>query len=59
MEVFNRWGTRVFFSESYTGWDGTDNGQDVPGGTYFYVIRLRKVVDAGKEALSGNVTVIR
>lgn len=38
--VFNRWGDEVFRSSIpyRNNWEGTYNGQDLPPGTYFYVI---------------------
>lgn len=38
--IFNRWGDEVFRSaKPYTGdWRGTFNGQDLPVGTYFYIL---------------------
>jgi gliding motility-associated-like protein len=37
LEIFNRWGTRVFFTENYQGdWDGTWKGTHLSDGTYFY-----------------------
>ncbi|MGC9471005.1 MAG: gliding motility-associated C-terminal domain-containing protein, partial [Bacteroidales bacterium] len=60
VEVFNRWGERVFYSEGYSSdreWDGTYKGKDLPIGTYYYVIRLND----GREsrAITGPVTIIR
>ena len=58
VQVFNRWGSRIFYSEGYSDaqrWDGTYNGKDVPVGTYYYVIIPRP--DA--TPISGNVTIIR
>ena len=49
LEVFNRWGHRVFSSTDYKNdWDGTanqgiranDNGAGLPDGTYFYVVKM-------------------
>ncbi|AMM51774.1 hypothetical protein TH61_12125 [Rufibacter sp. DG15C] len=56
IEVFNRWGNKVFESKNYqTPWDGTMKGQPLPAATYYYLIRL-----GGKEEpLSGNVTIIK
>ncbi|GAA4302851.1 hypothetical protein GCM10023183_14890 [Nibribacter koreensis] len=56
VEVFNRWGNKVFESKGYqTPWDGTMKGQPLPAATYYYLIRL-----GGKEEpLSGNVTIIK
>ena len=48
LEVFNRWGQRVFSDKNYKNdWDGQSNqgvrsasGQGLPDGTYFYVVRI-------------------
>lgn len=42
LQIFNRYGTRVFEQNSYTNqWKGQDqDGKDLPTGTYFYVIDL-------------------
>jgi gliding motility-associated-like protein len=39
--VFNRWGNQVFSMKSYSNdqaWDGRWDGNDLPDGTYFYII---------------------
>lgn len=39
--VFNRYGQVVFQSHGYaTAWNGKQNGQPVPAGTYYYIIDL-------------------
>jgi len=41
VSIFNRWGNLVFFAKDYqNNWDGTWNGEDLPDGTYFYVIQV-------------------
>lgn len=43
LQVFNRWGNKVFESDNYspaTFWDGTYNGNSVPDGTYFYILKV-------------------
>lgn len=58
VEVFNRWGSKVFSSTGYTydlWWDGTFNGKDVPIGTYYYVI----IPYPDATPITGNVTIIR
>lgn len=56
VEVFNRYGQRVFRSEGYgTAWDGTSNGKVLPLATYYYVIRLKN----GFEPLTGYVTILK
>ncbi|MBN2762401.1 MAG: gliding motility-associated C-terminal domain-containing protein, partial [Bacteroidales bacterium] len=59
VQVFNRWGERVFYSKGYGGteeWDGTFKGKPLPIGTYYYIITL----DDGKsDPFTGTVTIIR
>ncbi len=39
VQISNRWGQVVFETANYNNeWDGTSNGQQLPDGTYFYVI---------------------
>ncbi|AQG81856.1 hypothetical protein AWR27_22660 [Spirosoma montaniterrae] len=47
LEVYNRWGHRVYMNNAYENdWDGTTNqvstgtGQSLPDGTYYYQVRL-------------------
>jgi len=59
-EVFNRWGQRVFAtqSSSMVGWDGTINGTPCPPGTYVWYCRYQ--IDGQPEALQkGTVILIR
>ena len=58
MTLFNRQGVQVFKRENYTNdnpWDGSNNGQFIPAGVYFYLI------DCGDEAgqQTGSVTIVR
>jgi len=40
MEVYDRWGKLVFVSNDLNrGWDGTYQGQDLPPGSYAFIIR--------------------
>jgi gliding motility-associated-like protein len=56
VEVYNRWGQRVFQSDGYTTpWDGTMNAEPLPAGTYLYVIDLKD----GSEPFKGTVLLIR
>ncbi|WP_029277763.1 tandem-95 repeat protein [Pedobacter borealis] len=61
LEVFNRWGNRVYRSVDYKNdWDGRSNegirvgGDDLPEGTYFYIVILD-----GKDKYVGNITIKR
>ena len=39
--IFNQYGDVVFHAQPYKNdWEGTYNGQDLPAGTYFYVIKF-------------------
>src|SRR5207247_2239309 len=60
MEIFNRWGQKVFESTSLdgSGWDGKLNGNDQPVGVYVYVIDAT-FKDGQKEHHQGNVTLLR
>ena len=56
VEVYNRWGQRVFESIGYSDrWDGTRNGKPLPVGTYYYVIDLGN----GLPKYTGPITLMR
>ncbi len=39
--IYNQWGDQVFYASPYNNdWKGTYNGQPLPTGTYFFVIKL-------------------
>lgn len=60
MEIFNRWGRRVFISQNNEGrgWDGKVNGQEQPIGVYVYKIEIS--YGNGKvEFYKGNVSLLR
>ena len=46
LDVFNRWGSNVYYSNDYKNdWDGRDvDGNPLPEGTYFYVLKPEKAV---------------
>ena len=60
IEVFNRWGNRVYRSNDYKNdWDGRSTegisvGQELPEGTYFYIVILD-----GTEKHVGHITLKR
>ena len=57
VRIFNRWGHTLFESTGYdTPWDGTVNGEKLPGGAYFFVIDL-KVSELNP--LTGSITIIK
>jgi gliding motility-associated-like protein len=52
--IFNRWGSKVFETSSYNNdWNGTHNGQDLPDGSYYYVI------EHDGEVIQGPLTLLR
>ena len=58
VQVFNRWGGLVFESTggtSYQPWDGTNEGDELPVGTYYYIVDL----NTGDEPQKGPITIIR
>jgi gliding motility-associated-like protein len=57
VEIYNRWGELLFHSDDYQNdWDGTYNGENLPIGTYYYIIDLK---DGKTEAFTGPLTVLR
>lgn len=41
IEIYNRWGERLFHSIGYSNaWDGSYRGDPLPVGTYYYIINL-------------------
>ena len=59
VEVFNRYGAKVFESMEYSNnWNGTYKGKPLPDGTYYYVITL-DLVTGQKSYHKGNVTILR
>ena len=58
LKIFNRWGQILY--EGIEGWDGTFNGEPLPGGTYFYVTTI--YTDDRQEVVSilkGSLLLIR
>lgn len=60
IEIFNRWGNRVYRAVDYKNdWagrctEGIYTGQDIPDGTYFYVVMVEN-----KDKFAGSLTVQR
>ncbi|WPP50133.1 tandem-95 repeat protein [Catalinimonas niigatensis] len=56
VEVYDRYGKQVFFSEDYRqSWDGARNGQRLPAGTYYYLIKLNN----GERNHRGSVSILK
>lgn len=60
MEIFNRWGQRLAVMDGLKSyWDGkSPNGEKVPDGTYFYLLKATKT-DGGEVEKQGFITLIR
>ncbi len=59
MDIFDRWGTNIFHSDSITNpWDGMINGTDAEQGNYTYHIRIVNRNTLAHE-YTGRVTLIR
>jgi hypothetical protein len=57
LRVYNRRGDRVYYSRAYdNSWEGTFNGELLPAGTYFYILKL---TPDSEESLQGYFTIIR
>jgi gliding motility-associated-like protein len=58
VEVYNRWGERLFYSQGYAvPFDGRYKGKDLPVGTYYYIINLNH--PAYTKAYTGPLTIFR
>lgn len=58
--IYNRWGNIVYKSASNAfEWNGTNyrNGEDLPEGTYFYIIDLKRIEH--DEPLTGYIQIVR
>ena len=56
VQVFNRYGEKLYYSVGYsTPWDGKYKGNNLPSGTYYYIIDPKN----GRKPVSGYVAIIR
>src|SRR5690606_1972241 len=57
--IFDRWGQRLYRNIGYREpWDGTNNGNKVPVGTYYYQIQLNQL-EGRSPPYTGFITVVR
>ena len=56
ISIFNQWGDEVFHDQPYQNdWKGTFDGEDLPAGTYFYIVDLAD----GNKPMSGYLIIQR
>ena len=56
--ILNRWGDEVFTSKNYENdWRGTYNGNDLPEGTYYFILKVSN--STFSKVYNGDLTVIR
>lgn len=56
VNVYNRYGTNVFSVVGYPApWDGRYKGENLPAGTYYYVIDPKN----GRKIMTGSLTILR
>jgi gliding motility-associated-like protein len=60
VEIYNRWGEQLFITENYSAapFDGKFKGQNLPVGTYYYIISL-KTPKSGTKTFTGPLTIFR
>lgn len=56
IDIFNRYGVKLYGTVGYDNpWDGKYQGEDLPVGTYFYIIDTKM----GNKPISGSITILR
>ena len=56
VEVFNRWGDKVFSSTGYDRhWDGSKDGQQLSDGVYYFIIDIHR----DRAPYTGSITILR
>ena len=60
LEIFNRWGNRVYTAENYLNdWEGTFDNKMLPSGTYFYLLMLDGEASKEENIRSGYLQIHR
>ncbi|MDF1863286.1 MAG: gliding motility-associated C-terminal domain-containing protein [Saprospiraceae bacterium] len=56
ISIFNQWGDEVYHASPYNNdWEGTFDGEDLPAGTFFYILDLNN----GQEPMTGFFVIQR
>jgi len=56
--IFNRWGNEVYRTDDYQNdWEGTYNGEPLPDGTYYYILKVWE--DDDKTTFTGFIQIHR
>lgn len=59
VSIYNRWGSKVYEQVSTEiHWDGTMNGEELPGGVYVYTL-IAEFEDGEREVFHGELVLIR
>ncbi len=58
IQIFNRWGERIFESEDFKQWDGTYMGEKVQMGSYVYIMTITDLRGM-KHHKKGEISIIR
>lgn len=60
LNIFNRYGQQVFYSKDYrTLWDGTKQGQQLPIGSYYYILSFFDNNIMKDKRVTGQITLLR
>ena len=60
LKIFNRWGETIWETNDFNqSWDGTYNGNNVPTGTYIWVVSAKDFLNDDKHTFKGHVNVLR
>jgi gliding motility-associated-like protein len=57
MNIYNRWGERIFTGPAAAGWNGEIQGVPAPQGVYYYNVTYRKISGGYPRRYTDNGTV--
>ena len=62
LKIFNRWGEKIFYTNNVLDcWNGKVNniGPELPTGTYFYQIKIKRRISSREQYVTGSINLIR